>query len=142
VEVIFKSGILKRDSARLGMRVYNRNTFWRKYVAHSVLTARPLSFHSLIIRAVADRILHHQYNDYTNEDFREFVTKLCWLPVLSLHFAKNAKTYLRPCQEFMLEDVISSVYFKKQLLSAAAYVGDQSMVKELAEQGLDQYDNK
>jgi hypothetical protein len=118
------------------------HAFWHKYLTHLVLAARPLSFSSLIIRAVADHILRRQQNDYTDEDFREFITKLCWLPVLSRHIFQNFKTYLPQGVEDNPENIVSSVCFKEQLLNAAAYVGCTNMVKDLTEQGFDQYDNR
>jgi hypothetical protein len=105
----------------------------------SVLAVRPLSRNALVIRNVAHCILQHQhvppFTTYTDEDFRACVTKLCYLAMVNHHFQDNLDAYIKPDNVEDPNGVISSEYFNRQLLSAAAFFGIMSVVQNLCDRG-------
>ncbi|KAF1987327.1 hypothetical protein K402DRAFT_420546 [Aulographum hederae CBS 113979] len=113
--------------------------FWQQMLERCVLALRPPSRNALIIRSIAHRILQHQLEphstDYTDEDFRACVTKLCHLIIIHEHFQLNRYDYMEPQVAEDPNSLPSSDYFHQQLLSAASFFGFVGMVEDLCHQG-------
>lgn len=140
---IFDSGIL--DTVDQCRRINRGKEFWQRYLAYRALHGtKSLSYYLRTIRQASECILRHREGlkgaEFTEEELRECVMEISYLPFLNLHFEHHFAEYLSP--EFATACKIDedSVQFKKALLSAAAATSEVELVQRLVDQGFDNND--
>lgn len=124
-------------------------SFWGEYLAYRTLhTTRPKTVHTRTLLRLAQRICRHRHAvtnaDYTDDELKECLVEICKLPPLSLSFEQGIEEWLVPSSkndaEIDVEESEADLPFEGQLLSAAAWLGERSLVEKLLQKGCNHHD--
>jgi hypothetical protein len=140
---IFDSGIL--DCEGISAFTHKASDYWAEYLAYRTLTPAPRKSQRMrTMLLVAQHICLYRYASadgpldtagvVTDDEIGECVLELCNMMTLSHN---NKKTYLAAASVDVTEEQVdqSSLDFRRHLLSAAAWMGEKSLVVKLVGEG-------
>lgn len=118
--------------------------FWGDYLAYCTLhTTRPKTVYTQTLLHLSQQICRHRHastdTDYTHDELKECLIKICKLPPRSWIFEHAIEKWLVSFSEddvkIDLEEDEAGLQFKRQLLCAAAWLGERGLVEKLLQEG-------